>query len=217
MAKQTGYVRKAISRLEGAYPAARIALHFSNPLELLVAVILSAQCTDAMVNRVTPVLFRRYVTVQDYAEAEVGELESLIRPCGFYRNKAKNIIGAAQKLRADFGGTLPHTLAEMITIPGVARKTGNIVLYSTYGVAEGIAVDTHVKRLSRRLGLSNQTDPDKIEQDLLKVVPPDKWGSFNYLLVNLGRDVCTARIAKHGVCALRDICPAAGTEPSRSA
>ena len=202
-------VREIIQRLEGAYPGARTALHFSNPLELMVAVILSAQCTDVMVNRVTPTLFKRYPDVQGYAEAEIGEFESLIRPCGFYHSKARNIIGAARKLVADFGGKIPRTMAEITTLPGVARKSGNIILYDTYGVAEGIAVDTHVKRIARCLGLSVQTDPDKIERDLMQVVPPEKWGCFNYLLVNLGRDVCTARTAYHEDCILQPLCPTA--------
>ncbi len=209
MAGKTGFAREVIKRLGMVYPNAQIALRFSSPMELLVAVILSAQCTDAMVNRTTPALFERYRTARDYAEAEVNELESFIKPCGFYHNKAKNIIGAAKKLVTDFGSELPRTMDEIITLPGVARKTGNIVLYNTYGIAEGIAVDTHVKRLSQRLGLSDQADPNKIERDLMKVVPRAKWGIFNYLLVNLGRDVCSARTAKHKECVLRDICPTA--------
>jgi len=199
-------VRRVIMRLEKLYPDARTALEFSNPLELMVAVILSAQCTDAMVNRITPTLFRRYGTARDYAGAEAGELEDYIKSCGFYHSKAKNIIGAAQKLVADFEGEIPRTMAEIITLPGIARKSGNIILYATYGVAEGIAVDTHVKRLSQRLGLSAHTDPDKIERDLMDIVPQVKWGRLNYLLVNLGRDMCTARIARHDECVLRDIC-----------
>jgi len=209
MVGQKAYAREVIKRLERAYPEARIALQSSNPLELLVAVILSAQCTDAMVNRITPALFGRYPTAQDYAGAEVGELESLIRPCGFYRSKAKNIMGAARVLVRDFAGEIPRTMAEITTLPGVARKTGNIVLFRTYGVTEGIAVDTHVRRISQRLGLSKQTNPDKIEIDLMSVVPRSKWGVFNYLLVNLGRGPCPARLARHEECVLRDICPAA--------
>jgi len=207
MARKESYAREVIKRLEAAYPDARIVLHFSSPIELLVAVILSAQSTDATVNRITPALFERYRTARDYAEADGAELESFIKPCGFYHNKAKNIIGAAGKLVANFGSELPRTMAEMVTLPGVARKTGNIVIYNTYGIAEGIAVDTHVRRISQRLGLSNQADPDKIEKDLMRLVPRAKWGSFNCLLVDFGRDICTARAPKHEWCVLRDICP----------
>ena len=208
MVRKRAFAHEVIRRLEEAYPDARTALDFSSPLELLVAVILSAQCTDVMVNRITPDLFRRYRTAREYAEAETAELEALIKPCGFYHSKAKNIMGAAQKLVTDFGGEIPRTMSEITTLPGIARKSGNIILYITYGVTEGIAVDTHVKRLSQRLGLSQEHDPDKIERDLMAVVPRPKWGSINYLLVNLGRDTCAARIAKHEKCPLRDICPA---------
>lgn len=206
---KSAYVRVVIERLEKVYPDAHSALDFSNSLELLVSVILSAQCTDAMVNRVTPALFKRYHTAKDYAEANTGELESIIKPCGFYHSKAKNIIGAARKLVTEFGGEIPRTMAEITTLPGVARKTGNIVLYNAYGVIEGIAVDTHVRRIAQRLGFSKETDPDKIEKDLMRTVPRTKWGGVNYLLVNLGRDTCAARIAKHDSCALGDICPTA--------
>jgi len=208
MGGKRAYARQVIKRLEGLYPNARTALDFSNPLELMVAVILSAQCTDVRVNRITPALFGRYRTTKDYAEAEIGELESLIKPCGFYRSKAKNIKGATRRLVADFGGEIPRTMAEIITLPGIARKSGNIILYDTYGVTEGIAVDTHVRRISQRLGLSTHTDPDKIERDLMDIVSRPKWGKLNYLLVNLGRDVCAARLARHEKCVLRDICPA---------
>jgi len=205
--EKSAYVCQVIQRLEKLYPDAKSALDFTNPLELMVSVILSAQCTDVMVNRITPVLFKRYCTVWDYARADVGELEIYIKPCGFYHSKAKNIIGAAQKLVVDFGGEIPRTMAEIITLPGIARKSGNIILYVTYGVTEGIAVDTHVKRLSQRLGLSAHTEPDKIERDLMDIVPREKWGKLNYLLVNLGRDTCAAKVAKHKECALRGICP----------
>jgi len=199
-------VREVILRLEKLYPNACIALDFSNPLELLVATILSAQSTDVGVNKVTPELFKRYKSVGDYADADVAELESLIKPTGFYHNKAKNIMGAARKLQETFGGQVPYTMAEIITLPGVARKTGNVVLYNAYGVVEGIAVDTHVIRLSNLLGFTAERDPVKIEQDLMKLVPRHKWGMFSHLLIAHGRTVCVARKPKCGMCTMNDIC-----------
>ena len=200
---------EVIKRLEKLYPDARIALNFSNPLELLVATILSAQSTDVGVNKATPALFKRYKTAEDYANADVAELESYIRSTGFYHNKAKSIMGAARVLVSDFDGRVPKTMTEIITLPGVARKTGNVVLYNAYGVTEGIAVDTHVIRLSQRLELSKQKDPVKIEQDLMKQVPKAKWGEFSYLLIDHGRAVCTAKKPDHAACVLNDICPSA--------
>ncbi len=209
MTDKAAYAREVIKRLDKAYPNARIALKFSNPLELLVSVILSAQSTDVGVNKLTPALFKRYRTAQDYARADIKELEGLIHSAGFYHNKAKNIIGAARVMVERFGGEVPHTMEDIITLPGVARKTGNIVLYNAYGVVEGIAVDTHVRRVSKRLGLTEQEDPEKIEKDLMAVVPRKRWGNFSYLLIELGRDVCTARKAMHDRCVLEDICPSA--------
>jgi endonuclease-3 len=201
--------KEVMHRLERAYPEARIALNFSNPLELLVATILSAQSTDIGVNKVTPALFARYKNASDYALADVLELECLIKPTGFYHNKAKSIMGAANVLLGAFGGKVPRTMAEIITLPGVARKTGNVVLYNAYGVIEGIAIDTHVIRLSNRLGLSHEKDPEKIEKDLMKQVPKRKWGSFAYLLIDHGRAVCNARKPKCDICVLNSICPTA--------
>ncbi len=198
-----------MQRLDRAYPHARIALNFSNPLELLIATILSAQSTDIGVNKVTPALFARYKTAEDYANADVAELESLIKSTGFYHNKAKSIIGAAAAIVRDFNGKVPETMAQIITLPGVARKTGNVVLYNAYGVLDGIAVDTHVIRLSNLLGLSREKDPVKIERDLVKLVPKDKWGKFSYLLIDHGREVCIARRPKCDICVLNDICPSA--------
>ncbi|MFH1662958.1 MAG: endonuclease III [Chloroflexota bacterium] len=196
-----------IRRLEEEYPDARIALGYSNPLELLVATILSAQCTDEMVNKVTSNLFSKYKTIDDYANANSERFEQEIRSAGFYRNKAKNIINAAKKLKADYGGSVPRAMAELITLPGVARKTANIVLYNAYGVIDGIAVDTHVRQVSGRLGMTHNTDPDKIEKDLMKKVPKAKWGKFSYLLIEHGRAVCAARKPKCEVCIMNDICP----------
>lgn len=202
-------IAEVIRRLEAEYPDAEIALGFANPLELLVATILSAQCTDGMVNRVTATLFAKYRTVADYAAASPDRFEQEIRPTGFYRNKTKHIIAAARLIETSFGGSVPRTMAELVTLPGVARKTANIVLYNAYGIIEGIAVDTHVKRLSGRLGLTRNSNPDKIEQDLMKLVPEAGWGSFSYLLIEHGRAVCVARKPKCRICLLNDICPSA--------
>jgi endonuclease-3 len=198
-----------IRRLSVAYPNARIALKYSNPLELLVAVILSAQCTDQVVNRITAPLFKKYTSVEDYASVEVAEFETDIKSAGFYRNKAKNIIATANLIKEKFGGKVPSTMAELITLPGVARKTANIVLYNAYGITDGIAVDTHVARLSQRLGLSANKDPVKIEKDLMQIIPQKIWGSFSYLLIEHGRAVCIARKPKCKICTLNDICPSA--------
>lgn len=200
---------EVIRRLAKEYPGAKIALKFSDPLELLVATVLSAQCTDEMVNRVTASLFIKYRTAEDYANARLGQFEQEIRATGFYRNKARNITGAAQLMVANFGSQVPRTMAELITLPGVARKTANIVLYNGYGITHGIAVDTHVRRLSQRLGLSQSSAPDKIEQDLMQQVPKAKWGHFPYLLIEHGRAVCQAQKPKCAICLLNDICPSA--------
>jgi len=200
---------EVIRRLEIEYPDARIALKYSNPLELLVATILSAQCTDEMVNKVTRSLFARYRTAEDYASANLEEFEQEIRPTGFYHNKARNVIATAKLIIANFGGEVPKTMAELITLPGVARKTANIVLYNAYGVIEGIAVDTHVRRVSGRLWLTRENDPDKIEEDLMKQVLRAKWGSFPYLLIEHGRAICAAKKPKCEICLLNDICPSA--------
>ncbi|MDI6716689.1 MAG: endonuclease III [Actinomycetota bacterium] len=198
-----------ITRLKREYPDARIVLNYSNPLELLVAVILSAQCTDKKVNEVTKVLFKKYRDVYDYANARLEELEKDIRPTGFYRNKAKNIISMANMLIGRFGGEVPSRMEDLVQLPGVARKTANVVLGNAFGITEGIAVDTHVKRLSNRLGLSNNTDPEKIEVDLMDIVPKDDWFKFTYLLIEHGRAVCDAKKPHCDACILNDICPSA--------
>ena len=200
---------KIIRILEKEYPGSRTALRFETPLQILVATILSAQCTDERVNKLTPALFKKYPDAAAFAAADRAELEMDVRPTGFFRNKAKSIIGAAAKIVGDFGGLVPETMADLITLPGVARKTANIVLSSAFGKAEGIAVDVHVKRLSGRLGLSRQEDPEKIEQDLLKIVPRKDWLDFNYLLVNHGRRICQARKPKCPECPLAGLCPSA--------
>jgi len=202
-------IDKIVRFLKEAYPQSRTALDFESPLQILVATILSAQCTDERVNKVTPSLFRKYRTAADFARADEIELQEEIRSTGFFRNKAKNIIKASQKIVCEFGGRVPDNMEELITLSGVARKTANIVLSSGYGKSEGIAVDTHVKRLSGRLGLSVHQDPDKIERDLMALVPREDWLDFNYMMVNHGRRVCQARKPNCLECGLRSLCPSA--------
>ena len=200
-------VKEIISILRRTYPQSRTALRFQSPLQILIATILSAQCTDKKVNEITPALFRKYRSAKDFARAERAELEEMIKPTGFYRNKAKSIINACQKIVEDFGEEVPDNIQELTTLPGVARKTANIVLSSGFQKTEGIAVDTHVKRLSFRLGLSKETNPDKIEQDLMAVVPKKDWLDFNYILVNHGRSICPARKPQCPECPVQHLCP----------
>lgn len=200
-------ISKLISLLDKAYPKARIALRFADPLQLLVATILSAQCTDARVNMVTEALFQKYRTVLDYARADIRGFEQDIRSTGFYRNKAKNIIAAAQMIARDFNGRVPDTMAELILLPGVARKTANVVLHNAFGRTEGIAVDTHVRRLSQRLGLSTQEAPEKIEQDLMRLIDKELWGHIAYLLIEHGRRVCDAKKPRCSSCVICALCP----------
>jgi endonuclease-3 len=202
-------IRGIIRLLRKHYPESRTALEFRSPFEILVATILAAQCTDERVNKVTPGLFSRYSTPADFARADRGELEAMIRSTGFFRNKAKAIIGASERIVTEFGGVVPDSMAELVTLPGVARKTANIVLSAGYGKAEGIAVDTHARRLSQRLGLSRESDPDKIERDLLALIPKKDWLDFNSLLVDHGRAVCQARKPRCPECFLRRLCPSA--------
>jgi endonuclease-3 len=173
----------------------------------LIATILSAQSTDKKVNEITPALFEKYPTAEKLAGAPRDEIEEIIRPTGFFRNKAKNIQGAARKIKDDFGGDVPAAMEELLTLPGVARKTANIVLSSAFHKAEGIAVDTHVKRLSQRLGFSKENNPDKIEQELMQIIPKEEWLHFNYMLVNFGRDICQAKKPRCGECPLAHLCP----------
>ncbi|MCX7853554.1 MAG: endonuclease III [Caldilineales bacterium] len=198
-----------IRRLRQVHPDARCALDHRNAFELLVATILSAQCTDERVNQVTPALFARYPTPAAMAAADRGELEEAIRPTGFYRNKARHIQEAAQRIAHDFGGEVPASMEALTTLPGVARKTANVVLGVAYGLAEGIVVDTHVARLANRLGLSRQTDPNKIEQDLMAITPREEWIDLAHLLIFHGRRVCTARKPDCPNCVLNDLCPSA--------
>ncbi|MFA5363484.1 MAG: endonuclease III [Candidatus Omnitrophota bacterium] len=205
MGKNT--IGRIVDLLNKEYPKASIALRYGSPFELLVATILSAQCTDVMVNRVTEGLFKKYKTVNDYADADRKTFEQEIRSTGFYHHKAKNIIAAAVLIRDKFGGRIPGSLEELIQLPGVARKTANVVLFNAFGKTEGIAVDTHVRRLSRRLGLSRYEAPEKIEQDLMKILDKKEWGRFSYLLIEHGRKICGAKKPECLACALRKICP----------
>jgi len=198
---------KILPLLKKEYPKAKIALNFSNPLEILVATVLSAQCTDERVNMVTKSLFKKYRKVQDYAKANLKTFEQEIRSTGFYRNKAKNIISAAQKIVKDFNSKLPDSMDKLLQLPGVARKTANIVLLNGFGKVDGIAVDTHVRRLSQRLGLTKNQDPQKIEQDLMKILDKKEWGKFSYLLIDHGRKVCDAKKPKCLECILQKLCP----------
>ena len=201
-----GRVASILKALDEAYPAAECALTHRSPWELLVATILSAQCTDVRVNMVTPALFRRFPTPAAMSKATLPELEALIRTTGFFHNKAKSIQGAACKIVAEFGGQVPQTLAELITIPGVARKTANVVLGVSFGKAEGVVVDTHVFRIARRLGIPKGDTPQKVEQELMKVIPQDHWIAFSHQLIHHGRQICDARKPKCSRCNLEQLC-----------
>ena len=192
--------------LDEMYPNATCALHYNSPWELLVATILSAQCTDKRVNEVTPGLFAKYPTPRDFATVRPEVLAQDIRSTGFFNNKAKSIVGAARKVLADFSGEVPKTMDEMLSIPGAARKTANVVLGTAYGIAVGVVVDTHVLRVSRRLDLTKQTDPVKIEQDLMKIVPQDRWISFSHQVIHHGRALCQARKPRCAECLLDPVC-----------
>jgi endonuclease III len=197
--------------LRELHPDAKCALDFENPLQLLVATILSAQCTDERVNKVTPVLFARYPTAQALAGADREELEQIIHSTGFYRNKAKNVQEACRRIVTEYGGEVPSNMADLLSLAGVARKTANVVLGNCYAIADGIVVDTHVKRLSERLGLTTQTDPEKIERDLMAMTPQADWIDMSHLLIFHGRRVCDARKPRCGDCPLSCLCPFAAT------
>ena len=198
---------RIVGLLRKEYPSIKTELQYKGPLQLLVATILSAQCTDKKVNEVTCPLFKKYRTVKDFACADQEELELHVHQTGFFRNKARNIIATANKICNDYGGKVPETMQALTTLPGVGRKTANIVLSSAFKKAVGIAVDTHVKRLSNRLGLSSEKNPDKIEKDLMKIVSHRDWLDFNYLLVGHGRQICTARKTSCKMCVLKKLCP----------
>jgi endonuclease III len=202
-------VRRIIAGLDQLYPNATCALVHSSAWELLVATILSAQCTDVRVNMVTPVLFKKYPNVQDFAALEPEQLEPDIRSTGFFRNKSKSLVGAARKVVADFGGTVPQTMDELLTLPGVARKTANVVLGTWFKKNDGVVVDTHVTRISHRLELTKQEDPRKIEEDLMRVIPRERWTDFSHEVIWHGRKLCVARSPKCADCALEKLCHAA--------
>ena len=199
-------VQAILEKLDQAYPAATCALRHDNPFQLLISTILSAQCTDERVNQVTATLFPKYPTPRDFAIAESRELEKEIRPTGFFRNKTKSVMGASKKIVEEFGGEVPRTMEQMLTLPGVARKTANVVLGTAFGIASGVVVDTHVQRLAGRLDLSRQTDPKKIEQDLMQVIPQDRWILFSHQLIWHGRKVCQARKPRCAECNLESLC-----------
>lgn len=201
--------RLTLQRLKQTYPDAACALHHSNPFELLCATILSAQCTDARVNLVTPVLFARYPDPAALAAARQSELEEIIKSTGFFRNKARSLIGMAQAIVAEHGGVVPRTMEQLRALPGVGRKTANVVLGNAFGINEGITVDTHVTRLSKRLALTRHDDPVKIEQDLMKLIPHEDWALVSHLLIFHGRQVCVARRPRCWECVLADFCPSA--------
>ena len=198
---------RIVKVLSKTYPDAHVALRFSSPLEMLVATILSAQCTDEKVNEVTSSLFRKYRSAKDYLKVPEDELKADIKPTGFYNQKATSIREACRRIVEAYGGEVPDTMDDLVTLRGVARKTANIVLGNAFGIVEGIAVDTHVKRLANRLGFSAQSDPDKIEQDLMRLVPRKHWFGFTYVLIDHGRSICEARKPRCGECPVSDLCP----------
>lgn len=205
-AERQARVKEILHRLDEMYPNATCALVHRTPWELLVATILSAQSTDKTVNQVTPGLFAKYPTIQDFAAVRPEVLARDIRSTGFFNNKAKSVVGAAKKILADYGGEVPRTMDEMLTIPGAARKTANVVLGTAYGIASGIVVDTHVQRISRRLDLTKNSDPVKIERDLMKIIPQDKWILFSHQLIHHGRALCYARKPRCSECKLEPVC-----------
>lgn len=202
-------VLRIIDLLEKEYTKAKTALEYTKPLELLVATILSAQCTDKQVNKVTKILFKKYLSVDDYAKVDLLELEKDIRSTGFYKSKAKYLKKSAQMIELKYQNKVPKTMEELVELPGVARKTANIVLQNAFGIVVGIAVDTHVKRLTNKLGLTKNQDPNKIEIDLMRIIPKNKWMEISDLLIFHGREVCNARKPKCLKCVLNKICPSA--------
>ena len=206
-------VKKILAALDKMYPEATCALHHSNAWELLVATILSAQCTDKRVNEVTPGLFKKYPAIQDFANASQQELAQDIRSTGFFNNKAKSVIGAARKILDDFAGEVPRKIEDLLTVPGAARKTANVVLGTAFGIPSGVVVDTHVQRISQRLDLTKESDPKKIEQDLMKIIPKEKWILFSHQIILHGRALCVARRPRCSECALDPLCYAKDKTP----
>lgn len=203
---------EVFKRLKKLYPDAHCELNHSNPFELLIATILSAQCTDVRVNMVTPALFKKLPTPQKMAKAKLEEVEELIKSINFFKNKSKALIGTAQMILADFNGVVPKSVEELSSLPGVGRKTANVVLGNAFNINTGIVVDTHVKRTTFLLGLTKQTDPEKVEQDLMKLFPNETWTDISHLLIFLGRRMCIARRPQCDLCVLKDLCPSAGKE-----
>ncbi len=199
-------LRTILARLDKKYPGVRCALTHTNAWELLAATILSAQCTDVRVNMVTPALFERFPTPAAMAAASLPEIETLIRTTGFFRNKAKNLRGAAERITLTFGGKVPNTMKDLLTLPGVARKTANVVLGSWFGIADGVVVDTHVLRIAHRLGLTKNTTPEKVERDLIRILPQERWVDFSHQIIHLGREICIARKPRCMDCPLEDLC-----------
>jgi len=195
-----------LATLDELYPNVTCALIHSSPWELLVATILSAQCTDERVNMVTPGLFAKYPTITDLAHAPLSEVAALVHSTGFFNNKAKNIIGAAQRILTTYGGEVPQTIEDLLTVPGAARKTANVVLGTCFGIASGVVVDTHVSRISQRLDLTRESSPEKIEKDLVKILPQGRWIHFSHQLIHFGRQTCVARKPRCGECRLADLC-----------
>jgi endonuclease III len=205
-AERKARLQKIFNELDKLYPQATCALHHRSPWELLVATILSAQCTDKRVNEVTPGLFAKYPTIEDFAHASQQEMADDIRSTGFFNNKAKSLIGAAKRISTDFKGKVPRTMEELLTVPGAARKTANVVLGTAYGVASGVVVDTHVDRISHRLDLTKNHEPVKIEQDLMKIIPQDRWILFSHQVIHFGRNICIARKPRCSECPIDPVC-----------
>jgi endonuclease-3 len=205
-AERKARVKKILAGLDEMYPAVTCALHHSNAWELLVATILSAQCTDKRVNEVTPGLFRKYPTIRDFAAASQEEMAQEIRSTGFFNNKAKSVIGAARKILTDYGGEVPREMDALLSVPGAARKTANVVLGTAFGIASGVVVDTHVQRISRRLDLTKEAEPVKIEKNLMEVIPKEKWILFSHQIIHHGRALCVARNPKCAGCKLAPLC-----------
>ena len=199
-------VIELVETLKTTYPDATCSLNFKTPFQLVIAVMLSAQCTDERVNLTTPILFKKYPTIESFANCDISELEEIIHPCGFYKNKAKNARACANKILNDFNGEVPHTMEELVTLHGVGRKSANVILLEVFGIANGIAVDTHAKRISNRIGLSKEKDPSKIEQDLIKLFPKDYLKDINHLFVWHGRKTCMARNPNCKQCTIQKFC-----------
>lgn len=198
--------KELVEILQKTYPDATCSLDFTTPFELVIAVMLSAQCTDERVNKTTPALFNRCKTIQDFADIDIKELEDIIHPCGFYKNKAKNIKLCAKQVLENFNGIVPHTMEELTTLAGVGRKSANVIMLEVFGIAQGIAVDTHAKRISNLVGLSNKKEPEKIEQDLIKLFPKECLKDINHLFVWHGRNTCVARRPKCDICTINHLC-----------